>query len=200
MWYKKIKVSASINPNIGITDFIVVLYVYNVSLLHAVYKELAASGSTTTPLCLESLKWNKKWRSYFIDQPSSVLSCWQAGCSCPDAQCLHTHFGAEGATHWIKRVLIDKVVEGKSAPTNCLSNALINQSGAAPVTGGPVSRSATGSPLATHLPAWCLLPLCQAPLSEDYRSTGHPSVRCTPAFCQTGSDRPLPLGRPQRPI
>ncbi|KAI4830364.1 hypothetical protein CgunFtcFv8_020695 [Champsocephalus gunnari] len=42
--------------------------------------------------------------------------------------------------------------------------------------------------------------LCQAPLSEDYRSTGHPSVRCTPAFCQTGSDRPLPLGRPQRPI
>lgn len=42
MWYKKI--SASINPNIGITDFIVVLYVYNVSPLHAVYKELAASG------------------------------------------------------------------------------------------------------------------------------------------------------------
>lgn len=132
--------------------------------------------------------------------PSCPICCWLAGCSCPITQCLHTRFGAEGATHWIKRVLIDKVVEGKSAPTNCLSNALINQSGVGPVTGGPVSRSATGSPPATHLPAWCLLPLCQAPLSEDYGSTGHPSVRCTPAFCQTGFDRPLPLGRPQRPI
>ena len=40
----------------------------------------------------------------------------------------YTLISAEGVTHWIKRVLIDKVVEGKSAPTNCLSNALINQS------------------------------------------------------------------------
>lgn len=140
-----------------------------------------------------------KKNNTFYAQPYST-SCGQAGCSFHATSCSHSHFGAEGATRWIKQVLIDKVVEGKSAPANCLSNALINQSGSGPVTGGAVSRSATGSPPATHLPAWRLLPLCQTPLSKDHGSTGHPSVRRTPAFCQTGFDRPLPPGRPQRPI
>lgn len=170
------------------------------------YEEMAPTGSTAT--AVQSLtncdnKSSERPSFVFRDGPSSptfLPISWLAVCPLRDTQCLDTHFGAEGATLWIKRVLIDKVVEGKSAPTNCLSNALINQSRAGPVTGGPVSRSATDSPPATHLPAWSLLPLCQAPLSEEYRSTGHPSVRCTPAFCQTGFDHPLPLGRPQRPI
>lgn len=165
-----------------------------------IFEELATKRSTATiksPNCNKSCE---KWNLDFTDRPSSLSCGWLAGCSWSDTQCLDSHFGAEGAALWIKTVLIDKVVEGKSAPTNCLSNALINQSRVGSVTGGPVSRSATGSPPATHLPAWRLLPLCQAPLSEEHRSTGHPSVRCTPACCQTGSDRPLPPGRPQRPI
>lgn len=59
----------------------------------------------------------------------------------------------EGAPVRIKNSLIDKEAEGESAPANCLSNALINQSAGGAMTAGPVKRSAAAAPPAARLSA-----------------------------------------------
>lgn len=71
-----------------------------------------------------------------------------------NAPCWCSHFVTEGAPVWIKNSLIDKEAEGESAPANCLSNALINQSSGEATTAGPVKCSAAAVPPAARLSAW----------------------------------------------